>query len=607
MASTFFGLTIATSGLYASQASMNTTAHNISNANREGYTRQQNVVKANNAISTHSSYGMIGAGVHTDSIIQIRDEYYDTKYRNNNAIYGNYSTQEYYMLSIENCISEVNAEGITKSFDNFNEAMKELLKDAGDDTRRTQVASMGLGFTELVNSMADTLERLQGDCNEEIKNSVEQINSIAEQIASLNKQINTIEQSGQNANDLRDSRNLLLDQLSYYANIKTEEITLDNGMTTLFNVRIDGQLLVDNYEFNRLEAKPMEQYYNLSDIDGLYNVVWANGQEFNEESASLGGKLQALLEMRDGNNLENVTGKGSGTKGDSTLTLTNTSCNDINKLYIPPENGVIRVGAMEYEYSKFEVEVKGGKYEYKFNLKTPLTADANGQEVEVGKSVSNKGIPYYMNQLTNFARTYASKFNKVHNEGQDLDGNAGVDFFTGKQANSEKQYEFDDTAKDYKFDSVIDPDISINANHNLKASYYNLTCKNFTVNKTIVNEPRKIACADNIVNGVSQYDKLQELVNLKSDPDMFKQGTPDMFLQKFTIDVGTDAKKATTFTKSQDNILKSIDTQRMSISSVDQDEESLDLVKFQNAYNLNSKVIQTMNHIYDTLINGLGI
>lgn len=607
MASTFFGLSIATSGLYASQASMNTTAHNISNANREGYTRQQNIVKANNAISTNNSYGMIGTGVYTDSIVQIRDQYYDTKYRTQNAIYGNYSTQEYYLLSIENCISEVNAEGITKSFDNFNLAMQELLKDAGDDTKRTQVSSMANGFTELVNSMANTLEKLQGDCNEEIKTSVEQINSLAEQIASLNKQINTIELSGQNANDLRDSRNLLLDQLSLYANITVSETTLDNGMSTIFTVRLDGQILVDNYEYNKLEVKPMDTYYNLNDIDGLYNIVWSNGQEFNEVSETLGGKLQALLLMRDGNNLENVTGKGTGAKGSTTLTLTDTNCNDINKLYLPAENGVVKIGAMEYHYSSFSCSVVDGKYTYEFQLTTPLSKEVSGEDVEIGKSVTTKGIPYYMNQLTNFARTYASCFNKIHNTGQDLNGDAGVDFFTGNQANSTMQYEFDDTVKNFTFNSVIDPVADKNANGNINATYYSITCKNFTVNNTITGNPNKIACTEKIVDGVSKNETLEKLVALKTDTSMFKQGTPDMFLQKLTTDSGTDAKKASIFTKSQENILKVVDNQRMSVSSVDQDEESMDLVRFQNAYNLSSKVIQTMNQIYDTLINGLGI
>ena len=169
------------------------------------------------------------------------------------------------------------------------------------------------------------------------------------------------------------------------------------------------------------------------------------------------------------------------------------------------------------------------------------------------------------------------------------------------------QYEFDDTVKNFTFNSVIDPVADKNANGNINATYYSITCKNFTVNNTITGNPNKIACTEKIVDGVSKNETLEKLVALKTDTSMFKQGTPDMFLQKLTTDSGTDAKKASIFTKSQENILKVVDNQRMSVSSVDQDEESMDLVRFQNAYNLSSKVIQTMNQIYDTLINGLGI
>lgn len=605
MPSTFFGLSIATSGLYASQASMNTTAHNVSNANTDGYTRQKTNLKANPAISTNTSYGMIGNGVNTVSITQMRDNYYDVKYRSSNAIYGNYSTRNYYLLSIENCISEVNAEGITTSFNTFNTALAELLKDAGDDTKRTQAVSLAKGFTEVVNAMATTLEKLQSDCNEEIKTSVEQINALSQQIASLNKQINTIELSGQNANDLRDSRNLLLDKLSYYGNITTSETTLDNGMSTIFTVRIDGQILVDNYEYNALQVTPRDTYYNQSDIDGLYNITWVNGQEFNEESSTLGGKLQALIEMRDGNNLDALKGSSSGTKGQTTLVLENTNCNDINKLNLPPENGVITIGSREYTYSSFTCSVVDGQYTYEFQLDEPLTEDVAGRTVTVGKSVSAKGIPYYMNQLTTFARTYAAAFNKIHNQGEDLKGEKGGDFFTAPLSSQGTQFEFDENATTFTFSSK--PNTTVNANGKIDGTYYNITCKNFTISDDILEDPNKVACSTHIDNGVSNTDILKQLVDLKSDTTMFKQGTPDMFLQKLTTDSATDAKMSTTFTNSQKNILSVIDSQRMSVSSVDQDEESMDLVKFQNAYNLSSKVIQTMNEIYDTLINGLGI
>lgn len=609
MASTFFGLSIATSGLYASQASMNTTAHNIANANTNGYTRQQTILKANQAISTNNTYGMIGTGVNTVSITQLRDSYYDVKYRTNNAIYGNYSTKEYYMLSIENCISEVNADGITASFNEFYTALQELSKDAGDDTKRTQVASMAQGFTEVVNAMYNTLSKLQSDCNEEIKTSVDQINALAQQIASLNKQINTIEMSGQNANDLRDSRNLLLDELSQYANITTTETQLDNGLSTIFTVRLDGQILVDNYEYNTLEVHPMDTYYNQSDVDGLYNVVWSNGQEFNEVSTTLGGKLQALLEIRDGNNLDALTGTASGIKGSDVLTLTNTSCNDITKLNLPAENGVITVGNQTFQYDYFECDVKDGVFTYRFHLSENLKEDV-AKEATVGKSVSCKGIPYYLNQLTQFSRTFASKFNEIHNSGEDLNGDKGVDFFTANQSNTDAQFEFADGLTTYTFSSIpvkADGSLDLNANGNIVGSYYNINCKNFTVNTTITSDPNKIACSEDINAGVSETKVLDKLLALKSDEKMFRQGTPDMFLQKLTTDIGTDTKKVSIFTESQKNLLSVVENQRMSVSSVDQDEESMDLVKFQNAYNLSAKVIQTMNEIYDTLINGLGI
>lgn len=609
MASTFFGLSIATSGLYASQASMNTTAHNIANANTKGYTRQETVLKANQAISTNNTYGMIGTGVNTVSITQIRDSYYDVKYRTNNAIYGNYSTKEYYMLSIENCISEVNSEGITASFDEFYTALQELAKDAGDDTRRTQVASMAQGFTEVVNSMYNTLSKLQSDCNEEIKTSVSQVNALAQQIATLNKQINTIEMSGQNANDLRDNRNVLLDELSQYANITTTETKLDNGLSTIFTVRVDGQILVDNYDYNTLEVQPMDIYYNQSDIDGLYNIIWSNGQEFNETSTTLGGKLQALLEIRDGNNLDILAGTAAGTKGSDMLTLTNTSCNDVMKLNLPAQNGVITVGNQTFQYDYFECDVQDGVYTYKFHLSENLKEDIS-EEATVGKSVSCKGIPYYLNQLTQFARTFSSKFNELHNSGEDLSGNKGVDFFTASQANTDAQFEFQEGLSAFSFSSIplkADGTLNLNGNGNIVGSYYNINCKTFTVNTEIMSDPNKIACAQDIDAGVSEKKILEKMLALKSDETMFRQGTPDMFLQKMTTDSGTDTKKVSIFTASQKNILNVVENQRMSTSSVDQDEESMDLVKFQNAYNLSSKVIQTMNQIYDTLINGLGI
>ena len=150
MPSTFFGLTIGTSGLYAYQAALNTTGHNMTNAETIGYSRQEVVRKASQAISAGGSYGMMGTGVDAKNTIQYRNEYYDVKYRSNNCLYGEYSTKEFYMLSVENYFSEVNSDGTTAAFNDLFNAMKGLSTDVGDATKRTEVAQYAQNFTEYV-------------------------------------------------------------------------------------------------------------------------------------------------------------------------------------------------------------------------------------------------------------------------------------------------------------------------------------------------------------------------------------------------------------------------------------------------------------------------
>ena len=113
MASQFFGLNIAYKGLLASNAALNTTSNNIANVQTEGYSRQQVVQQASDAIRVFQTYGCAGAGVDTIAIERVRDEFYDTKYWNNNALVGEYSAKEYYMTQIETYFED---DGIASGF-----------------------------------------------------------------------------------------------------------------------------------------------------------------------------------------------------------------------------------------------------------------------------------------------------------------------------------------------------------------------------------------------------------------------------------------------------------------------------------------------------------
>ena len=119
----------------------------------------------------------------------------------------------------------------------------------------------------------------------------------------------------------------------------------------------------------------------------------------------------------------------------------------------------------------------------------------------------------------------------------------------------------------------------------------------------------KLATTRNISDGQDKYDLVDDMLKVKSDKDVmtFRGCSSAEFLQCITADIALNANSANTFEKNFDNISKAVSNQRLSVSGVDNDEEALNLVKFQNAYNLSSKMIQVMTEIYDKLINQTGV
>ena len=138
---------------------------------------------------------------------------------------------------------------------------------------------------------------------------------------------------------------------------------------------------------------------------------------------------------------------------------------------------------------------------------------------------------------------------------------------------------------------------------NAGTSYYNVTALNFCVTEDVKDNVMRFALASDIDQGIDCVDMLDQIIATKSDKGMFKQGTPLEYLSTFTANIGIDTKQANLFAESQSNISEAIDEQRMSISSVDSDEEAINLVKYQNAYELSAKIISTMSQLYDVLLS----
>ncbi len=666
MPSQFFGLNIAYTGLLASNAALNTTANNISNVQTEGYSRQQVKQQAANAIRVFQTYGCAGAGVETLAIERVRDEFYDTKYWNNNAKVGEYNMKQYYMQQVETYFDDdgKNA-GFKTVFDQFMiTGMEELMKDPGSTAAKSQFVGYAGSLTKYFNGLAGNLEQLQKDVNLEIKLKVDEINSLAGEIATLNKQINTIELTGPIANELRDRRTLLLDQLSEIVDVQMIETPVydtnnpdrETGAHRCIVKIAGGQVLVDASEYNGLEcvAKADYEKTNQTDTDGLYEVFWDNDQRFNLHNTAMGGVLRGLVEMRDGNNGENFVGSvtdvgtvedGNVVKDTVTIQVSKDYLKDLNKCNLSDQGGIINLGNQEYYYESWEYTCEyddTGKatYSYTFTLSADkelnpgrVTNDRLGKVASIGENIAYQGIPYYMSQMNEWVRTFSQKVNDILNSGYDSNNDPGTMMFTGNMAASEEQFDMPDEHRyDLSYEERVqklkqqymesDPTLSeadaeeqaraaagsvkVNVNDD---SYYRLTAKNFDILEAMEMDANILANRYKASDGVEQSDLLKDLraVGFDKKKMSFRAATASEFLQCVLSDVALNTSGADTLYNSFKNIGSSINAQRESISGVDEDEEAVNLVKYQNGYNLASKMIQTLTEIYDRLILETGV
>lgn len=633
MSSTFFGLTIASSGLRAANAALNTTGNNVSNVNTEGYSRQEVQTSAANALRVFATYGCAGAGVETLAIERVRDQFYDNKYWANETKLGEYDAKVYYCKMIEEYFKDDKKTGFKSLFDQIGVTLQEITKNASSTDTKAQFLGAAKALTDYFNNMYGDLQDLQSDVNDEIKIRADQINSIAQDLATVNKQINTIELTGSRANELRDKRDLLLDELSAVVDVQTQELPIldEQGNETAahrFMVKIaGGQTLVDMDDYRTLicVARSDEEKVNQTDVDGLYDIMWSNGMEFSLYNASMGGELRGLIEMRDGNNGEYFKGQATGVSfynSVSTVTIKTTESHlqNITKCNLSDTGGVINIGNQLYYYTQWSY---GGNGEYTFvidNKKsdTPLTAAKTWSEVSIGGEVNYQGVPYYLKQMNEWVRDFAKKVNDIFKVGltaEDPPKKADI-LFTADYVRQDGQYK--------------QKELDTSAPNGENTGYYNLTAGNVTLLDAVVKNPNLLGTRADIdkdsgvgttptttppgdgvdeIEGKEQCDQVWAVISMLSDTNQFSFRGRDAggFLECVLSDATLNASNAETFYATYYSLETNIENQRTSISGVDEDEEAMNLVKYENSYTLASKMINVLTEVYDRLILQTGV
>ena len=541
MPSTFFGLTIASSGLNAAHVAINTTGHNISNIETKGYSRQQAIQQADDALRAYSSYGMMGSGVVVTDIQQIRDSYYDKKYWSNQCKLGEASSKFYYMDQIQDQFyNELEDVGFTPYYGNFANALDELSHNTADGPTRNAAVNAGQTFMEYFNNISTNLRTYQDEANLQIRTTVNRINTLSQNIASLNLQIATLEMNGGMANDLRDERNNSVDELSQLVGITLDETVSPTG-SSVYNIKIGNQELVSGTSYHTIELTTRDKKKFDTDVEDLYELSWDNGLSFDVEDPSLSGALRGYIDIRDGSNL----------------------------------------------------------------VKPNYPETAEGRVY--------KGIPYYEKQLNEFVKAYTEEFNKLQMKGvqgtaEGLDGTSTADipFFTIKDMTTDeiKQAIVDANNADANNTAITKDDVT--SDQIIEYISQNITAGNACVNPDIIANNDLMAAATQVTDGVDGNDVALVMADLRNQK-IFKGRIAEDAIKSLVAVSSVNASAAKSAQTNFNNNSKSIINQRLMISGVDKEEEGVDLVRFQRAYDLASKVINVMNQLYDKLINETGV
>jgi len=272
-------LNIAQGALQANQMAMQVISHNMANVNTPGYTRQKAILEAQLPFSFDRL--KLGLGVKVDSVIQYFDQFTTRTIHQKAASLKEYESKASVLAYVESLWNETGEAPLSQTLDEFWNAWQEVANNPGDSAGRTALLGKGEILAQKFNSLSRDLQQTQHNITADIQTGVGEVNKLTEQIARLNDQISSAETSQTTANDFRDKRNQLLEELSGWVGIRY--IEQDNGAVTVLST--GGILLVNGNEHWDLSAAGESIYYNGIASDASNRIT--------------GGKIGGLLDLRE--------------------------------------------------------------------------------------------------------------------------------------------------------------------------------------------------------------------------------------------------------------------------------------------------------------------
>lgn len=579
--SSFGGLYIGASGLNVSQSALNVTAHNLANVDTKGFSRQQAVIADFKYLTIGESYAssmQAGLGTKFAEVRQIRDIFLDRAYRQEIGRKAFYESQYQAVSEIQGLFGELEGVQFQNTLKDLWVTLQEVAKEPDNIVKRASLVQTSVSFIERAENIYNQLCDYQVNLNTQIKNQVNRINEIGEEIKVLNKKISLYESNGlENANDLRDQRNLLLDELGEIA-----EITYSEDKNGVVTVNLEGMPFVTEDMVYRMTTVPV------SEGSQMLKPVWEsfnNMDVFNldrppssEDNTDI-GSLKGLLVARGGKQ--------------ANYTDLNISSGDYTRSIYP--SVVMSVQA------QFDQLVHG--------IVTMIN-DTLSPNKEVTLS-SDTQVTIGSNKVTLAAGTKIQILDEENAPvSMDSSGTMGEVLFTRKSMN--------DRYTDVQDIEILDKDgnpITVKARILLEEDpndrYSLFTIGEIQVNSKILLNNSLLPLSKNDGTGAIDLETAQKLVSNWQEPfaalspDTLTTYNFDDYYTAFISEIANRGEKINNISESQASMVTSIDNQRSNVAGVSSDEELTNLIKYQHSYNAAARYINVVNEMLEHIINNL--
>lgn len=560
--SLFSVLNVGTRGLAASQLGMDITGQNITNADVEGYSRKR--LNSSADYRYDQTYGQMGFGVEVLNINRLRNAFIDQQIRQQSEDLGKFKEIDHALENVENIFTEPGDTGIMNFIDDFFDNWENLSNNPADIAARTMVKTSGEILTNVFHNISNELRSLRKTRNDEITSRVENINEISAEIFNLNSEIASVETTGQNANDSRDRRDVLLKKMANL--IKIDVIENELGQIT---VTTSGNILVSPVDIQKLEITTLVNTYSDGSNFSEIGIRFSNSKR---PCIPLGGEVKGLMDARDIYIPEYQDWLDEIARGIAT---------SVNQQHLLGYN------LMGYSgFNFFNPQTTGA---YDFDLSPSIKSDVKNIAAALGGATQTATTNNVVAGGLDFGTIYQLTTDGIPSTGSADPENAS-NILQGSVVVSVGGTILTENT-DYSVNYVTGTIQMLHAGYNGNAVNIDFDYNSFNFPGPGNNENAVLIA------------QLRHQLTMEPDAVGNPTATYDQFYSSIIGRLGFQRNEAISNLETREYLVEQYEVHQDSIAGVSLDEEMAELIKYQHTYQASARIITTANTMLDILMN----